>query len=571
MIRLVSILAADVVGYSRMMHEDHARTLFELRRIRDELVEPSIVRHHGGVVKRLGDGWLASFDRAAEAVRCAAAIQDDMAAGSSMRLRIGVHVGHVTFEDEDIFGDGVNIAARLEALAAPGGVAISDAVWSGVDQALRRDFDDAGPRTLKNIAGPVRVWARGGLSAALEAPADGGLASIVVEPFATAGRDLEQVALAEGVCADLETELSRFRWLRVVSHAESAAEGRPRVRYVLGGAVRGAGSRWRVTAHLTSALDGRRLWSERFDRDAGDVFALQDELASTLVSHVCPVIDSHEKALARMRPVECLTAAELSLRTNEILSSGRIEAFEEAGALMARAVALEPHDAQAKVQASLVGYSRAMSGAWPARASLKNALEHAREAVRLDPRLANGYVMLSAIQGALGETDRSLDAAAQASTLNPNAWGAPHGRSIAYAFATPEWAAERDPHAARLLENAEATLRMAPSSAYRPGHLFYLGLGLMMRGGDGDLTDAIAALDRSAAAAGATWRPSLFAALAELRRGDADAAAARVGEARNALAGLSLTAVEGLFGASRIWRLWRPELALLADCGLPID
>ena len=157
--RLSAILAADVVGYSRMMGEDEARTLDALRRLRDDTLAPAVAAHHGRIVKGLGDGWLVSFDSAAEAVRCAAAVQDGLSADAQMRLRIGIHIGDVTFEGGDVFGDGVNIAARLETLAAPGGVAISDAVWSSLDGTLRSRFTDFGPQQLKNIASPVRVWA----------------------------------------------------------------------------------------------------------------------------------------------------------------------------------------------------------------------------------------------------------------------------------------------------------------------------------------------------------------------------------------------------------------------------
>jgi len=282
--RLSAILAADVVRYSRMMGEDETRTLDTLRRLRDETLAPAVEDHGGRIVKGLGDGWLVSFDSAAEAVLCATSVQDLLTENAPMRLRIGVHIGDVTFEDGDVYGDGVNVAARLEAIAAPGGVAISDSVWSSLDGRLRSRFTDCGPQHLKNIASPVRTWALDGLEIINDGSARGssdaaGSVSISIAPFASSSGDADHLALAEGISEDLETELSRFRWLEVVERADDA-----KTRYVLGGAVRGSGQRVRLTAHLTYVPDGRRLWSERWDRTCDDLFAVQDELAVNVVA-----------------------------------------------------------------------------------------------------------------------------------------------------------------------------------------------------------------------------------------------------------------------------------------------
>jgi adenylate cyclase len=348
-------------------------------------------------------------------------------------------------------------------------------------------------------------------------------------------------------------------------------DGEERASYVLGGTVRGAGQRVRVTAHLTYAPNGRRLWSERWERTTDDIFAVQDELAAAVVACVSPEIDAHEKSLVGERPVHTLTARELSLRTNAILSTGQIGVFDEAAALIERAVELEPRNAEAHAQKALVGYRKACSGAWPPRDQLIFALEAAREALTLDPRLASGYGTISVIYGMLGETDRALDAADRLAGLNPNAWGAPHGRSVALAFAPPDWVTDPTAHAAALLDHAEATLRMAPTSAYRSGHLFFLGLGVLMRDEASDLSHAVTALDRSATEPGASWWPSLFLALAELRRGQDGAAHDRICEARKAFAALSLPAVKALFGGSHVGARWTAEIDHLPDTGLPRD
>lgn len=570
--RLAAILAADIVGYSRMMSDDEAATLAVLRRLHEDLVEPVVANHSGLIFKRLGDGWLVRFASALDAVRCAIAIQDALADQPSARMRIGVHVGDVTHLDGDYYGDGVNVASRLEGLAVPGGIAISDAVRSSLDGTLRPEFVDSGPRALKNIAGEVRVWARAGRHDPIEAAsaraseAAGGATSVAVAAFEAQNQSPDLDSLAEGIGDDLATELSRFRWLHVVGGGNGTA-----ARYKLGGTVRAAGQRVRITAHLTHAGAGRRVWSERWDRDASDLLAVQDELASIIVSAVCTEIDAHEKSLVQSRPVESLSAHELSLRANQILSTGEIDLLDEAEALMTRAIAMEPANPQGYVQQALVSYHKMNSGGWPPQEAGQAALDMTRKAVALEPRLANGYGLMAAIYGVLGQTRRALDAADRTAELNPNAWGAPHGRAIAYAFAPADWVVDPPAHAEALLAHARETLRMAPNTAYRSGHRFYLGLGLLMRDAAGDLSEAIAELDRSASHAGASWWPSLFLALAELRRQREDAARQRVADARRVFPALTRASVERLFHARHVAKVWEVELARLTDVGLARD
>jgi adenylate cyclase len=534
-----------------MMGEDETRTLSALRSLRDEKLSPAVEAHGGRI--------------------CAASVQDSLTADAPMRLRMGVHIGDVTFEDGDIYGDGVNVAARLEGLAAPGGLAISDTVWSSLDETFRSRFSDFGLQHLKNIANPVRVWVQGDAAGMLENSAQGssdvaGPISISISPFVTSSRDADHVTLAEGISEDLETALSRFRWLAVVRREDDA-----RARYLLGGAVRGAGKRVRLTAHLSYAQNGRRLWSERWDRTIDDIFGVQDELAMAIVASVSPEIDAHERSLVRERAVHTLTARELSLRATTLVSSGEIGVFDEAEALITRAVSLEPGNVDAHVQKALVAYLKACSGAWPPREQLDVGLEAAREALRLDLRLANAYGVIAVIYALLGETRRAMDAADRIAGLNPNAWGAPHGRSVALTFAPPDWVADPEAHAAAMIKHAELTLRMAPSSAYRSGHLFHRGIGILMRDEASDLTEAVTALDRSATEPGASWWPSLFLSLAEFRRGREDAAKERVREAREIFPALSLPAVKALFGRSHLGSRWQAELDHLPDIGLPRD
>lgn len=570
--RLAAILAADVVGYSRMMSEDEAQTLSALRSLRSDVVEPTVGKHRGVVVKSLGDGWLVSFDSAVDAVRCAMAIQESLADEPLMQLRIGVHMGDVTHVDGDIFGDGVNIAARLEGLASPRGIAISDSVRSSLDGTLRPSFSDAGLHELKNIAEPVRIWAFGdppATTGSSETPAPASKrdqSSLAILDFEATNAAPDVVALAEGVRDDLTTELSRFRWLHVASSGVDQD-----ARYHLGGSVRGSGNRVRVTAHLTYAEDGRRIWSERWDRTADDLFAVQDELVAVIVSRVSPEIDAHEKRLLATRPTDVLSPHQLSLRANQLVSDGLITQYDEAEALMEQAIQLEPKNAQAYVQKALVIYLKMNSGAWPPRETGLRALDSARQAVSLDSRMANGFGILAAIHGVLGQTDRALDAANRTAELNPHAWGAPHGKAIAHAFAPPAWVRDPAQHAQELLDQSRLTLRMAPNTAFRSGHHFYVGLGLLMRDQADDLSEAVAELDRSATEPGAAWWPSILLAVAEVRRGNDTEAHRRVADALVVYPGLTFEKVDALFGATFVYHTWRQQFERLPELGLPIE
>jgi len=311
------IISSDVVGYTRMMGEDHESGLCRLRAARDDAIESSVATHGGRVVKRLGDGWLAAFEDPLAAIGCAREIQDRLGAVDLLRVRIGVRVGRASFVDEDVFGAGVNVASRLESLASPRGIAISSAAISALDAAARAGFEDAGRRALKNVADPVDVLTAGGLSP--EAPDASAVAapSIVIERLeARGGEDVEEIA--EDLRRGVEIELARCRWLQVAK----GAKGGVRPKDVAGGALRTAGRRARITAGLAVAADGRRLWSERVDLAFEDAFALQDQVCSRLASRISAEIDAHENILAAMRHVEQLNATELSVRPNDPMSTG---------------------------------------------------------------------------------------------------------------------------------------------------------------------------------------------------------------------------------------------------------
>ncbi len=303
--RLAAIFAADVAGYSRLMGADEEGTLATLRGHRRELVDPLVARHQGRIVKTTGDGLLIEFASIVDAVRCAVVMQQGMEDRNAnvdesqrIRFRVGINVGDVIVEDDDIFGDGVNVAARLEALAEPGEICVSATVREHVGEKLPIGFVDLGEHSVKNIARPVHVYrieARVEPKNAVQGePVQAVLAlpdrpSIAVLPFTNMGGDVEQEYFADGMVEDIITGLARIKWLFVIARNSSFAyKGRSvdvkqagrelGVRYILEGSVRKASNRLRVTGQLVEAETGRHIWADRYDRTLDDVFALQDEL-----------------------------------------------------------------------------------------------------------------------------------------------------------------------------------------------------------------------------------------------------------------------------------------------------
>ena len=304
--RLAAILAADVVGFSRLMEQDETGTLAALKARRRDVVSPLIGKHQGRLVKVMGDGVLVEFASAVSAVQCAIDLQRDTAAANEklpedkrIVMRVGINLGDVIVEGSDLYGDGVNIAARLEALAEPGGICISAKVHDEVRGKIDATFDDCGDQQLKNMEAPVRAWHwvdGGGTSAAATPPrAASDKPSIAVLPFANMSDDKEQRFFSDGITEDIITELARFRQMHVLARNSSfryrgvdldmVRVGRELgVQYLLEGSVRRIGTRLRITAQLIDAKSGHHLWAEKFDRDQNDIFAVQDQLVRTIVT-----------------------------------------------------------------------------------------------------------------------------------------------------------------------------------------------------------------------------------------------------------------------------------------------
>ncbi len=348
--RLAAIFAADVVGYSRLMGEDEAGTLARLKSLRKELVQPEITGGHGRIVKLMGDGLLAEFPSVVEAVRCAVDIQRAMVGRETglpderrIRLRIGVNLGDIIVEGSDIYGDGVNLAARLEGLADPGGICISGKVYEEVGNKLPAVFEDLGEREVKNIREPVRVYRWTGAAPDLlpgNMGAEGALPlpdkpSIAVLPFDNMSGDPEQEYFSDGITEDIITELSRFSGLFVIARNSSFAfKGEPvdvrriarelGVRYVLEGSIRRAGNRVRINAQLIDKETGSHIWAERYDRDVEDVFDLQEEITSNVVASIAPQIEMAEMERVRGARNTKFTSYDLALKALALWYEGEL-------------------------------------------------------------------------------------------------------------------------------------------------------------------------------------------------------------------------------------------------------
>ena len=332
--RLAAILAADVVGYSKLMSEDQDGTLAALRRLRSEVFAPAVASKRGKIVKSMGDGWLVAFDSAADAVTCAMQVQDRLATEAAIKLRIGVHTGDIVQEDEDVFGDGVNIAARLEAISAPGGVAISDAVWSALDGTLKPSFDDQGEKALKNIDHPVKVWSRGGKVAASQNAALGA-ANLSIIPIGTTSDDAEVRELASAVTGDIATFTGNSAWMRT-----NISETPERGAYIASGSLRHRGDRLRLEMTLTSPA-GATLWSGKFDGLLSDSFDWQDGTAEALATQVFGHLLAHEELTIEETP-EDLRNAEQWYIYGMLRSSQDTEGLRRALQCMDRAIRLKP-------------------------------------------------------------------------------------------------------------------------------------------------------------------------------------------------------------------------------------
>jgi adenylate cyclase len=442
--RLVAILAADIVGYSRLIEADEAGTLAAMRALRSEVIAPLLVEHHGRIVKLMGDGLVAEFGSVVEAVGCAAAVQQQVAdrqenvpAERRVVLRIGVNLGDVVVEGDDLLGDGVNVAARLEQLCPPGSVLISGTAHEHLSGKLDFRFAYAGEQHLKNIARPVKTYRMesAGSPPVFPPAMRSDKPSIAVLPFENMSGGPEQVYFSDGITEDVITELSRFGELLVIAR-NSSFEFRGQstdlreigrklgAGYVVEGSVRRVGNRVRITAQLVEAESGTHVWAERYDRVMEDVFAIQEEISQNIVAAVAQRVRDDREVAARRRPAEDMRAYDLFLQGHRLSDDFTPGTQDRALGLFERAVQIDPTFARAYTGLAVVHLNRVVdSGVGVPHAQDENrikALRFAEQALALDPNdprvhCTLGYICLTWRD--FNRAERHLDLAR---SMNPN-------------------------------------------------------------------------------------------------------------------------------------------------------
>ncbi len=437
--KLAAILAADVAGYSRLMGEDQARTLDALRQLRKDLFEPVVDEYRGNVVKRMGDGWIVEFASVSDAVACAIQVQTGLAGHEVIRLRTGIHIGEVVFEEEDVFGDGVNVAARLQELAKPGEVLISDTVHNSLDKKSAAQFGGGDAQELKNIARPVLVWRwpSGPTQQAVRTEPEvlplHDKPSIAVLPFDNMSGDAEQEYFADGITEDIITELSRFREFLVIARNSTfaykgaamdltAVARELNARYIVEGSVRKAGNRVRVTAQLIEGASNTHLWADRFDGELTDIFALQDEITAAIVSAVAPRFVQAEVERSAKLSEKQLSSWDSLLRARALLAPLDKEGVGEAIPLLRTAISQDPRNAQAHSWLAFVLFVSASYG-WSDDpvSSRKEAVTLARQAASLDPDDALSHVVSGIVEAAAtNDMQAGTQSYEKALRINPN-------------------------------------------------------------------------------------------------------------------------------------------------------
>ena len=448
--RLAAVLAADVVGYSRLMEVDEAGTLARLKAVRLELIDPAIAKCKGRIIKTTGDGMLVEFQSVTEALRCAVDFQQrmarrnrDMPASRTLVYRVGINLGDVIVEESDISGDGVNVAARLESIADPGGICVSAAVRDQVGDRLDVGYEDLGEQHVKNINRAIRVFrvllngqspeASNGVSGGQGAPqVSARKPSIAVLPFVNMSGDSEQEFFADGLTEDIITELSRFRELLVISrNAVFVHKGKPvkaqeiarefGVDYVAEGSVRKAADRVRVTVQLIDGETETHIWAERYDRKLEDIFAIQDEVTSAIAATLFGRVEAARHDRVQRKRTENMAAYEYVLTGKVLHHWSNREANAEALRMLNRAIELDPNYAHAHAwKACVTGQAWLHKWCENPEASVRLISDELQTALSLDDNDADVHRILAALNLNFNEYDKSIYHQERALSLNPN-------------------------------------------------------------------------------------------------------------------------------------------------------
>jgi adenylate cyclase len=467
--RLTAILAADVVGYSRLMSADEVGTLTALQDLRTGFIDGKIAEHQGRVVKLTGDGILAEFPSVVNAVACAVELQRgiqernaDVPRDRRIQFRIGVNLGDVIVEGTDIYGDGVNVAARLEGVAKPGGIAISHSVRDQVGNRLDLVFEDTGEQKLKNIERPIRVYnvsieqvaARNNKG---RAPAPEERPSIAVLPFNNMSGDSEQEYFSDGITEDIITDLSKVSGLSVVArHTAFIYKNRPLnvqevgrelgVAYILEGSVRKAGARVRVTGQLINSANGNHVWADRFDRELTDIFAIQDEITHAIVEQLKVKLHPQERKSIARAPTDNIEAYTYYLKGRDFLNRRSKRYLQLARQMFAKAVELDPRYARA--YAGMADCDSYLYMTYHESVAMEGVFATTEKALSLDPNLAEAHASRGVALSAGQRYEEAKTEFEKALALDPDSYEA-H-----YFYARSNFAQGNVDRAAALFERA---------------------------------------------------------------------------------------------------------------------
>jgi adenylate cyclase len=567
--RLAAILAADVVGYSRLMGADEEGTHERFKAHLRELVDPKIRELHGRIVKTTGDGVLAEFASVVDAVRCAGEIQRamadrdlDLAEERRLRFRIGVNLGDVIADGGDIYGDGVNIAVRLEGLAAPGNICVSGTARDHIGDRLPYAFEDMGEQNVKNIARPVRVYAlrpegtaslptaNGSSTTSSPSPVVAPRLSIVVLPFTNLSNDPEQEYFADGITEDLAADLSRLENMFVISRntaftyrnkpVDTKQIGRELgVRYVLEGSVRRSGSQLRVNAQLIDAATDAHLWAERFGRDTSDLFALQNEITSQIANALGVELIAAEAA----RPTEHSDALDHILRGRAVLLKPRTrDTYREAIDLFERALALDPQsvEAQSRLAAALVNRMLELTTD-SAAADLARAEGLVDQALAASPRYAFAHFVKGRLLRAHKRWEEAIPEFEAALALDHNS---------VYALASLGWCKLCAGSIEEVIPRLEQAIRLSPRDPFIGWFYYLIGTVHLLQS---RIDEAIVWLEKGRSARPTVPFPRSRLASAYALRGETERAAAELAEARRLDGGDLFSSIAHVKADSGAW------------------
>jgi adenylate cyclase len=502
--RLAAVLAADVAGYTRLMESDSSGTVAAWQDAREDVIKPRVADFSGRIVKLTGDGFLVEFRTVQDAVSCAIAMQEGLAT-SPLEFRMGINLGDIFDDGEDIHGEGVNVAARIEALAEPGGISISGEVHTMVRNRVTAVYENRGEFEVKNVSAPVRVYAirpDGGQEAVVDvsAPVEGfqGRAAIAVLPFDNLSADPEQEFFADGITEDVITRLSLWQWFPVIARNSTFVFKGASIdikeigeklgaRYVVEGSVRKIGVRVRVTAQLIDSTTGHHLWAERYDRELEDIFAIQDEITQSIVGAIEPALGAAEQKRAQLIPPDSLDAWEASQRGFWHLYRWTREDLDLAVGWFRDAIAIDPHHPLALGGLSMT-IMRQVVRHWVDDFDLavSEMQEYGLRAIRTDDRAARGHVGLGWSRMVTGQHDSALESLERAVEVNPSFAQGYIYLALAQVFCGVGEAART---------SASAAMRLSPQDPFMPWIMASKGMAYLV---DRDFSAAVKHFRRAA-------------------------------------------------------------------------